>query len=46
MLDDDLKVQLRTYLGLLQRPVVLTAALDESEASGELRSLLRDLEDA
>jgi alkyl hydroperoxide reductase subunit F len=46
MLDDDLKVQLRTYLGLLRRPVVLTAALDESEASGELRSLLRDLEEA
>ncbi len=46
MLDDDLKVQLRTYLGLLQRPVVLTAALDASEASTELRSLLRDLEEA
>lgn len=46
MLDDDLKVQLRSYLDLLKHPVVLTAALDESAASDELRSLLRDLEEA
>jgi alkyl hydroperoxide reductase subunit F len=46
MLDDDLKAQLRTYLGLLKRPVVLTAALDETPASAELRALLRDLEQA
>jgi alkyl hydroperoxide reductase subunit F len=46
MLDDDLKVQLRSYLGLLKHPVVLTAALDESAASDELRSLLRDLAEA
>jgi alkyl hydroperoxide reductase subunit F len=43
MLDDDLKAQLRTYLGLLRHPVVLAAALDESPASSELRALLDEL---
>jgi alkyl hydroperoxide reductase subunit F len=46
MLDDDLKSQLRTYLGYLKRPVVLRAAFDETPASGELRALLADLEQA
>src|SRR3954468_24035446 len=46
MLDDDLKTQLRTYLGFHKRPVVLRAALDESAASAELRDLLSDVEQA
>ena len=46
MLDEDLKAQLRTYLALLKREVVLTAALDGTPASADLRSLLADLADA
>ena len=46
MLEDDLKTQLRTYLGYLKRPVVLRAALDESAASGDLRALLADVAEA
>jgi alkyl hydroperoxide reductase subunit F len=40
MLDDELKGQLRTYLGYLKREVVLRAALDDTPASAELRELL------
>lgn len=43
MLDDELKSQLKTYLGYLKRPVVLTAALDETPASSELSALLADI---
>ena len=46
MLDEDLKAQLRTYLALLKREVVLTAALDGTPASADLRSLLADLAEA
>jgi len=46
MLDEDLKAQVKTYLALLKREVVLTAALDGTPASDELRSLLADLADA
>ena len=46
MLDDDLKAQLRTYLGYLKRPVVLRAWLDETPASAELRELLADIAQA
>ncbi len=44
MLDDDLKAQLRTYLGYLKRPILLRAELDSTPASGELRQLLADIE--
>jgi NADH-dependent peroxiredoxin subunit F len=43
MLDDDLKAQLVSYLALLRRPVLLSAALDESAASAELQGLLADV---
>jgi hypothetical protein len=36
MLDDTLKTQLQQYLGLLRQPIQLTAALDDSETSGEM----------
>ncbi len=43
MLDSDLKTQLQAYLQKLTRPVVITAALDDGEASQELRALLIEL---
>ena len=43
MLDSDLKTQLQAYLQKLTRPVVVTAALDNSEKSQELRALLIEL---
>jgi alkyl hydroperoxide reductase subunit F len=43
MLDADLKSQLRTYLGHLQHPITVTAQLDDSKASAEVRSLLEDI---
>jgi NADH-dependent peroxiredoxin subunit F len=46
MLDDDLKAQLKTYLALMKRPVVLSATLDDSPASAELRALLGDVQQA
>jgi alkyl hydroperoxide reductase subunit F len=46
MLDEDLKAQLRAYLGYLKHPVLLSACLDESDAALELRALLSDIEGA
>jgi alkyl hydroperoxide reductase subunit F len=46
MLDDDLKAQLKAYLGYLKRPIVLSAAFDATEASSELRALLADVAEA
>ena len=46
MLDAELKAQVKTYLALLKREVVLTAALDQTAASAELRALLADLVEA
>ncbi|MBP6749531.1 MAG: alkyl hydroperoxide reductase subunit F [Xanthomonadaceae bacterium] len=43
MLDSDLKSQLQGYLQKLTRPVELIAALDDSDASRELRELLVEL---
>ncbi len=43
MLDSDLKTQLQAYLQKLTRPVAITAALDDGEASQELRALLVEL---
>ncbi len=43
MLDDNLKSQLQAYLAKLQRPIRLIASLDDSAASGELRTLLQTI---
>ncbi len=43
MLDDTLKSQLQTYLGMLQRPIRLIASLDGGEKSAELRALLQEI---
>ncbi len=43
MLDPSLKTQLAAYLEKLQLPIELNAALDEGEASRELRALLEDI---
>lgn len=43
MLDDTLKTQLQTYLGMLRQPVSLVASLDESEKAAELRDLLQEI---
>ena len=43
MLDDGLKTQLAAYLERLVRPVHLVAALDDGDASREVRALLDDI---
>lgn len=43
MLDDDIKAQLTAYLERLQRPIELTAWLDDSEGSRDTRALLADV---
>jgi alkyl hydroperoxide reductase subunit F len=43
MLDDGLKAQLAAYLERLVRPVHIVAALDDGEASREVRALLDDV---
>lgn len=43
MLDDTLKSQLQTYLGMLRQPIRLIAALDESATSQEMRNLLETI---
>ncbi len=43
MLDDGLKAQLAAYLERLVRPVHIVAALEEGEASREVRALLDDI---
>ena len=43
MLDANIKAQLAAYLEKLQRPIELVAALDESEASTQMRALLDDV---
>ncbi len=40
MLDDTLKSQLQTYLGMLRQPIRLIASLDQSETGIEMRQLL------
>ena len=40
MLDDTLKSQLQTYLGMLRQPIRLIASLDDSETGVEMRQLL------
>ncbi len=43
MLDAAIKTQLTAYLERLQRPIELVAALDDGEASQEMRQLLADI---
>ncbi|MET0594890.1 MAG: alkyl hydroperoxide reductase subunit F [Polyangiaceae bacterium] len=43
MLDQEMKSQLAAYLEYLKRPIQITASLDDSDASRELRSLLEDI---
>lgn len=43
MLDDTLKSQLQTYLGMLRSPIRLIATLDDSETGAEMRSLLETI---
>ena len=43
MLDDTLKTQLQQYLGLLRQPIQLTAALDDSVTSAEMKNLLETI---
>lgn len=43
MLDDTLKAQLQTYLGMLRQPIRLIASLDSSERAAEMRELLQDI---
>jgi alkyl hydroperoxide reductase subunit F len=43
MLDDALKAQLTGYLERLRRPVEIVAALDDGEASAQMRALLEDI---
>jgi len=44
MLDANLKTQLKAYLERLTRPVLLVAALDDGDASREMRELLTEIE--
>ena len=37
MLDDELKASLGRYLEYLQRPIAVTAALDDGPAAAEMR---------
>ena len=43
MLDDTLKSQLQTYLGMLRQPIRLIASLDDSETGVEMRNLLETI---
>lgn len=46
MLDNTLKTQLRSYLELLRHPIQVSAWFDDSPASGELRELLDEVQQA
>ena len=43
MLEDSLKTQLKAYLERLQRPVVITASVDDGAKSVEMLALLEDI---
>ena len=45
MLDASTKAQLNSYLERATQPIEIVASLDESKASGELQSLLKDIAD-
>ena len=46
MLDPSTKAQLKSYLERATLPIEIVASLDESKASGELQSLLKDVADS
>lgn len=46
MLDDATKAQLKSYLDRATQPIEIVASLDDSEASGEVLSLLKDVAEA
>src|SRR5688572_22715350 len=46
MLDSELKLQLKTYLTYLRRPIEITAFLDEQPKSVEIWDLVRDIAEA
>jgi NADH-dependent peroxiredoxin subunit F len=46
MLDAATKSQLKSYLDRATQPIEIVASLDDSKASGELQSLLRDVSDS
>jgi NADH-dependent peroxiredoxin subunit F len=43
MLDDTLKSQLQTYLGMLRQPITLIASLDSSATGTDMRALLETI---
>ncbi|TXI43452.1 alkyl hydroperoxide reductase subunit F [Methylophilus sp.] len=43
MLDDTLKTQLQTYLGMLRQPIRLIASLDNSDNATKMRELLQEI---
>jgi NADH-dependent peroxiredoxin subunit F len=43
MLDDTLKTQLQTYLGMLRQPIRLIASLDKSDNAAKMRELLQEI---
>ena len=43
MLDDTLKAQLQTYLGMLRQPIQLIASLDDSDNAKQMRELLTEI---
>ncbi|MDO5104167.1 MAG: alkyl hydroperoxide reductase subunit F [Lautropia sp.] len=45
MLDNDLKSQLKTYLGHLKQPIELVASLDDSAKAAEMKALLQEITD-
>ncbi|RYX91107.1 MAG: alkyl hydroperoxide reductase subunit F [Comamonadaceae bacterium] len=46
MLDAATKAQLKSYLDRATQPIEIVASLDDSKASGELQSLLKDISDS
>jgi NADH-dependent peroxiredoxin subunit F len=46
MLDAATKAQLKSYLERATQPIEIVASLDDSQASGELLSLLKDVAEA
>jgi NADH-dependent peroxiredoxin subunit F len=43
MLDDTLKTQLQTYLGMLRQPIRLIASLNNSDNAAKMRELLQEI---
>ncbi len=46
MLDANLKAQLAAYLERMTQPVEITASLDDTQASSDMRALLKDIAEA